>query len=203
MPKFSMTCDTFHRISRALSPSLPPTVHQSWNTLRIDNGCIIAGNRSFIAIEHFAQCDGVAHLVPDPALLKQCEIEAMHGGRINIVVNEMLGFATAKTTFGYQTTGNLLHQGEIDPDWSRWREIVKKMETPPQARGAMYWDAQGIQRLIESSPSGGVVFEERIDCERGSPILIRDVTDYNWLGCFHPFAKSQTYAGAILPSWVK
>lgn len=203
MPEFSMTCDTFNRISRALSRDLSGLPHESWNTLRIDNGCIVAGDRSFIAVEHFGWAEGVCHIIPDAALIAQCAVEAMHGGRITLVVNEMLQFATAKTTFGYQSVGNLLYLGQIDPDWNRWRDVVKKTVGTPKPRGAMYWNIEGIQRLIESSPSGGVVFEENIDCDRNAPILIRDVTDYNWLGCFHPSAKSQTYVGATVPSWIK
>lgn len=201
MSEFQMPCDTLYRIANAI-PSPSPSLQPSWNTLRIDGDCVVASDRTFLVAEKFGiGGEGIFHIVPDPAMIAQCKIEAQHGGRITFTVNEMLGFAIAKTTFGWQTNTNLLYTGVVDEDWQKWRDIIKKATPADASRGAMYWNTDTITRIAESSPSGGVVFEENIDTSR--PVLIRDITDYNWIGCFHPLPGASQQVGATIPSWIK
>jgi hypothetical protein len=114
----------------------------------------------------------------------------------------MLKYTVAKTSLGYVTTQNLHYTGDIGDKWPRWREIVAKCAEPAKKpSGGMFWDAVGINKLVSSSPSGKVVFEEAIDT--GRPTLVRDVTDYHWLGVFNPLDKMQRHAPAALPTWMK
>lgn len=201
MTEISLSCETFLRISR-VNADLPSDMHKSWSTLRFENGCIIATDKSFMAIENFStQQFAPFHIIRDEALLAQCETEATFNGRMTIVVNEMLKFAVIKTSFGFQTTVNMLYTGEVDPGWEKWRKVVDTCKEPAtRTNGPMFWAMEGIQRLASSSPSGMIVFEELIDVNR--PTLIRDVKDYYWLGVFHPTSMQDHYSAASLPSWI-
>lgn len=195
MAEFSIPCETFLRLSKVAGDEA------SWHTLRYDNGCLVATDRRFMAIEQVASAPGVYHLVLDEALLRQCEIEKDFNSRIAFTVNEMLGFAVGKTSLGYVTTANIAHSGPVHADWSRWREIVMQCATPAaKPNGGMFWDMDGLARLAASSPSGLVVFEEVIDTNR--PTLVRDVKDYQWLGVFHPNSAADHYSPASLPTWM-
>lgn len=201
MTEISLSCETFLRISRVIA-DLPSDMHASWSTLRFEEGCIIATDKSFMAIENFTTAQFTPfHILPDAALLAQCENEAQFNGRMTIVVNEMLKFAVVKTSFGFQTTTNVLYTGEIDPAWEKWRGVVSQCKEPAtRTNGPMFWAVEGIQRLASSSPSGMIVFEELIDVNR--PTIIRDTKDYHWLGVFHPTSMQDHYTAATLPNWV-
>jgi hypothetical protein len=201
MTEISLSCETFLRISGIID-DLPSDMHPSWSTLRFQDGCIIATDKSFMAIENFSSVQHAPfHIIPDPALLAQCETESKFNSRMTIVVNEMLKFAVIKTSLGFQTTANVFYTGEIDPAWEKWKSLVMQCKTPAEkVNGAMFWALHGISRLAASSPSGLIVFEEMIDTNR--PTLIRDVKDYHWLGVFHPTSMQDHYSPATLPSWI-
>lgn len=201
MTEITLSCETFLRINRVIE-NLPSDMHPSWSTLRFENGCVIATDKSFMAIENFSsQQFAPFHIVRDEALLAQCETESKFNSRMTIVVNEMLKFAVIKTSLGYQTATNMLFVEPIDPAWDKWRGLVEQCREPAtRANGPMFWALSGIERLTASSPSGMIVFEELIDVNR--PTLIRDVTDYHWLGVFHPTSMQEHYTAASLPSWI-
>lgn len=201
MSEFSMPCDTFHRLSKVIA-DIPSDFHPSWRTLRVENGCLIATDKSFMAIENFSSTQhGPFHIIADPALIAQCEMESKYNGRITFVVNEMLKFAVAKTTFGFSTTTNILYAGDVDPAWPRWKELALACKEPAsKINGPMFMALDGIGRLIASSPSGLVVFEEMIDINR--PTIIRDVKDAFWLGVFAPNSRQESYAAATVPAWL-
>lgn len=201
MTEISLPCETFLRMSKVIE-DLPSDMHPSWSTLRFEDGCVVVTDKSFMAIENFISAKFPAfHIIPDPALLAQCETEAKFNSRMTIVVNEVLKFAVIKTSLGFQTTGNVLFTGEIDPSWAKWRSVALQCKQPAEkVNGGMFWTCDGIQRLAASSPSGLVVFEEIIDVNR--PTLIRDVKDYHWIGVFHPASMQDHYSPATLPSWM-
>lgn len=190
-------CETIFRLSKILNGA-----EGSWNTLRFDNSCVVATDGRFMAIENVARFEGIAHIVPDAAFIAQCETESKFNSRVTIVVNEMLKYTVAKTSLGYVTTQNLYYDGELGDKWDKWREVVMRAADPAKKpNGGMFWNLDGICKLIESSPSGSVVFEEVIDTLR--PTLVRDTTDHSWLGVFSPMCKEQRYAPATMPSWMK
>ncbi len=201
MTEITLPCETFLRMSRVIE-DLPSDYHASWSTLRFENGNIIATDRSFMAIENFSgEKFEPFHIIPDAALLAQCETESKFNSRMTIIVNPMLKFAVIKTSLGYQTTSNALYTDEIDSAWGKWREVVGRCREPAErANGAMFWSVDGLHRLASSSPSGLIVFEETIDINR--PALIRDVKDYHWIGLFHPVSVKDHYSAATLPSWL-
>lgn len=201
MTEITLSCETFLRISR-ITDDMPSDMHPSWSTLRFDSGCVIATDRSFMAIENFtSQQFSAFHIIRDDALLAQCETEAKFNSRMTIVVNEFLKFAVIKTSLGYQTAANVLYTGELDPAWEKWKSVAQKCAEPaPKHTGPMFMSAEGVARLVSSSPSGLVVFEEIIDVNR--PALVRDVKDYHWIGLFHPTSLHDHYAAATLPTWI-
>lgn len=201
MTEISLSCETFLRMSRVIE-DLPSDMHASWSTLRFEDGNIIVTDKSFMAIENFSSDKfSPFHIIPDAALLAQCQTEAAFNSRMTIVVNEMLKFAVIKTSLGFQTTGNVLFTEALDPAWEKWRSIVMQCKQPAEkVNGGMFWATEGIKRLADSSPSGLIVFEEIIDTNR--PTLIRDVKDYHWIGIFQPVSRDDHYSPATLPSWM-
>lgn len=200
MTEYTISCDTFHRLCGIIDHK-DAELHPSWKTLRIDNGCAVVTDRKYMAIENIGGPSGIVHIIADPELVAQCEQEAKFSSRLTIVVNEMLKFAVAKTTFGYETKTNVFYADEIDQAWLRWRSIVMQCKEPAtKPNGGMYWDSVKLTNLANSSPSAHVVFEQTIDVNR--PALIRDVNDYNWLGVFNPYSSIMTYNNATLPTWM-
>lgn len=66
----------------------------------------------------------------------------------------------------------------------------------------MFWDTYQVLKLFESSPSGQITFPAVINSSK--PVLLRDVTDSDWLGVFIPTAKDDKKAKAAeLPEWLK
>lgn len=81
--------------------------------------------------------------------------------------------------------------------WRNWfpREVATTANKP------MLVDVDGLQGLVQSSPSGRVVFPLVVDSER--PVIIRDATSANWVGLFYSRPESGLFLrGATLPDWV-
>lgn len=200
MTDFSIPCDTFVRLANVIH-TLPDDIEPVFRCVRIDNGCAIATDRNFMAIEKITDVPGIVHVIPSLALINQCRVEAGFNGTLTITVNDMLKYAVAKTSLGYVHPENVGQWFEGPNLLDRWHEIVMQANEPAQRSiGGMYWDCDGIAKLANSSPSGRVVFEEKIDATR--PSLIRDTSDYSWLGVFNPFTSTQSYQPASMPSWV-
>lgn len=82
-------------------------------------------------------------------------------------------------------------------DWRKWfpREAATVANKP------MLVDVDGLQGLVQSSPSGRVVFPMIVDSER--PVIIRDATSADWVGVFYSRPESGLFLrGATLPDWV-
>lgn len=197
MTDFTIRCDTFARLSTILDGEIEPL----FNCIRLDNGQAVATNRMLMAIENIGGPSGIVHIIADPALIAQCVTEAKFDSRLTITVVEELKFATAKTTLGYIHPGNCSYWPEAVTPFDRWRDVVMQAKEPALAsKGGMFWDAASMSRLASSSPSGRVVFEQNIDTSR--PALIRDVTDYDWLGVFTPFSAKDNFVPATIPTWM-
>jgi hypothetical protein len=198
MTDFTISCDTLVRLSTVSDPN---NDDPAFRCLRIDNGCAVATNRSFMAIEHVGGPAGVIHIILDAALINQCRTEAKFDSKLTITVNEMLKFAVAKTTLGYVHPGNCVYWSDTPTDFDRWRAVTMDAGTTrPKSNGGMFWLADKVAALAASSPSGSVVFAEIIDT--AFPTLIRDVTDGHWLGVFNPNSFKNSYKAATLPTWM-
>ena len=203
MTDFTIPCDTFARLTRVVdmeSKELKPW----FQAVRIDNGIAVATNRVIMAVENISRDNvGVTHVIADPALIAQCASEAPYKSVLTITVNEALKYAVAKTTLGYIHPGNCVVWSDEPNDFNRWREIVDLTREPAvKSSGGMYWNAETITKLADSSPSGCLVFEEIVDCTGARPTIIRDVNDYEWFGIFQPFGAGQYYSSATLPTWM-
>lgn len=203
MTEFTIPCDTFVRLSN-LMDNFHEEADEWFHAIRIDNGLAIASNRYYMAIENIGGNTGTVHIVADPVLIAKCREEAKFNGALTITVNEPLRYAVAKTTFGYIHPGNCAVWSDKPNLLATWRTIAARVRDPVMANnGGMYINADHLALLIATSPSGQVYFEENIDASGARPILVRDCTDFNWIGLFHPFKTTrQTYDGATLPNWV-
>lgn len=193
MVDMTIPCDVFVRASKI-------TFNVEFEAIRLENGLVIATSGQLLTVENVGGWLGVVNILPHPDLVKQCVEEAKYNGNVTIIYNEMLGYATAKTTFGYVHSGNLVSTQENR--LSRWREVVGQcVEPAPVSVGAMFWDASIVSKLATVAPSGGLLFEETIDVNR--PVLMRDKNDPNWCAFFHAFPKGETAAPATCPNWIK
>ena len=198
MSEFTIPCDTVVRLANVLR-GIPDTVDPVFRTLRLENGCVIATDRKFMAVEYVGEFTGTFHFILDEALIAQCKIEAGYNASLSIIYNEVLGYGVAKTALGYTANYNCAYAGPAN-DFDRWRSIVAQTaESSKESVGAMFWDTDGISKLSASSPSGSVVFEEKINTNR--PTLMRDVHDNRWIGIFNPYSSDIAYQPATLPTW--
>lgn len=203
--EIKLPCETYVRLSKiaAIAPDDFKSIY-----IERKNGITvaIATNRYIAAIERLpdANEDGSVLLLFDPVLLTQCEAETQFNGNLEIVVNSMLQFASAKTSFGFSYPGNV-SLPDVSPEWERWRNWLP--DAPAAASvGGMFWGENNIAALSSSAPSGKVVFPQFIDCSK--PVIIRDHIDEKWLGLFMPLVhtdegKTVQCDGATLPGWLK
>jgi hypothetical protein len=168
----------------------------------------IAANRNVAAIERIEaggnDAEGAFCLSIDPALLNQCKTEIAFASNLEIVANVMLGFISVKTTMGFIAPGN---GGHFKPShFASWREWLPPKDVQASKGGIFCAASSAVDLLLNSSPSGQIVFPEIIDTKK--PLIVRDFLDENWLGLFMPIAKNDQgdqieCPGAIVPAWVK
>lgn len=210
---FSLPVEIYIRLSKTVQ-IMPENVTEYEKTvlkcIRIENknghAYAIACNRKIAAIYYLgttANADGIAHIIIDPALLKQCNAEKPFASKLEINVIEALQIVTIKTTMGYTQPGNsgLFPKDTPLDDWRNW--VPDEMPTVPN--GAMFINSEMIASLNEASPSGKIVFPLIIDVDQ--PIVLRDVGEPNWLGLFmanRANEKGEAYQEnpATLPSWL-
>lgn len=201
MAEFVIPCETFARLSNALI-GLAPETSRWFNTIRIDNGCAVVSNRHIMCVENIGNNPGIIHIVADPALIAKCREEATWKSMLTIIHVPELNYATAKTSFGYVHPVNVAFQSDEPNHFDRWRAIVDRVRTEAKPYGGMYWNSDHIAAIAAASPSGRLVFEEKIDAH-SRPTLIRDIYELNWFAMFNPFTTTETYNPATLPTWMK
>lgn len=202
--QFSIAVETLVRLADLIAP-IADQLEPEFRCIRLDNGQLVATDCRLMSIENVGpKFEGVAYIVPEPALIAQCRSEIAFGSNVTLSVTPAIAYASAKTSLGY-TSGNILYVHPGTSRFDRWREVVKQGATKGVAlnQGGMFWDTEWIARLGKSSPSGKLVFPENIDITQ--PALIRDANDYDWLGCFNPAALqgAPTPPPATLPEWMK
>lgn len=205
---FSIKCQTFARLANIchfFEPSTRQDIIQKINTLRIENkngkSFAVATNEK-IAVAEFLhtteQPDGYVHVVLHPELIKQCEIEMQYDSNLHFTVIQEIAVATATTDLGYTFPSNACYWFEDSPlnDWRNWFPEMQLAES----QGAMYWNANHLETLVKSSPSGQIAFPEFINTS--NPVLLRDIKSPNWVGVFIPEnTVGQITKAAILPDW--
>lgn len=191
-------CETLARLSTLIGNETP------FNTVRFDDGKIIATDRRFAVVERLPVAfEGAYHLAITTALIEQCRMEAQFGSTITITPNPMLQWTSVVTTLGWTTTDNLgvypQHPTAYD-DW--WERIVKPCLDAPVANGNMVAHADQLERLAETSPSGTIIFETPVNTAR--PMVVRDANSPDWVGFFYPRLDDGVYhAPATVPNWLR
>lgn len=192
-------CDTIARLANLIDYAVEDTI---FHTIRLDNGCVIASDRKFMAIEHIGGWTGVAHINVDDVLRAQCVTEAAWSGSLEITVNPALNYTVARSTMGY-VSGNIGVFPTVPTNFDRWKEVALQCDEPAaKPAGTMIWHTDGLVKLAKSSPSGVVAFEQVIDAET-RPTVIRDIASPDWVGLFLPqISDGIFHPPAVLPGWL-
>lgn len=219
--KFTIPCETFLRLSHAATP-VPGKDQPHVFCVRVEyingHGYAIATNSIIMAVQYLGEVTrefefGIS-IVPIPALLAQCAIEKDFDGEltIDVINNDVVKFATVKTSFGYVQPGNcayfppdgLQRTPWIGPvhDVGGWKKIIPA-ELPKKSKGFMFMNTEEIVNLGKAAPSGRLVFPNFIDSS--IPVVVNDSVDPEWFGAFLPREDKAIshMTPAILPEWFK
>lgn len=194
-----ISCETFARLCNVLKHM--PKDDEWCNSIRLEGNVAIVTNRFYLVVERLeTTAPSVLHIPADPILIEQCAKEAPYHSKLHIVANDMLQFASLKTSLGYQYPGNaglyINKENVID----RWREIIPA-SLPKKSKGSMCLNTAELKNIAESSPSGQIVFPEHIDWTQ--PVVVRDAVDPNWCAFFYARESENPHDPATIPGWVK
>lgn len=210
--QFIIPCETIVRLANVTKTIAARHVNDLAKCLRVEivgNDLLaITTNGQIAAFERFGDAitgmTGSVQINLDPALLNQCQTEIAFNGTVEIVVNDMLKFASAKTSLGYSFPGNVALWTPINAldkwrDWAIQKPVVK-------SSGAMFMNTDDITNLGLSSPTGRIAFPEFIDGSK--PVIVRDTTDAKWVGMFMPNIRKDDGTAiqaepAKAPEWFK
>jgi len=195
-----ISCDTIARLSLLLGRADDPI----FNTLRLDNGRVVASNRKLMVIERVESFEGAYHINVPEALANQCREEAKYNSVLDITPNPVLKYTTARTTLGFDVSENIGVWSDHPTAYDDWHErIIEPLRQPVQEpSGTMIWIADDIELLARTSPSGVVVFERMIAADT-RPVLMRDLNDDGWCAVtMMTLNDDVTRAPAALPGWL-
>jgi len=194
-----ISCETFARLSNVLKHM--PKDDPWCRSIRLDGNLAIATNRQYLVIERLETvAPSVLHITADPILIEQCVKEAAFHSKMHIVANDMLRFASLKTSLGYQFPGNAALYLNSSNVLDRWREVIPTA-MPKKSKGSMCLALGEINNLAESSPSGTIIFPEHIDWTQ--PIVVRDAIDSNWAAIFYVREAENPHEPATIPGWLR
>lgn len=199
----NIPCDTIARLSN-LIPKPGADVEDIFRTFRLDNGCIIATNRQFAAVEQLHPFEGVHHISATDELIQVCTKEAPFGSTLQVLPNDVIKWTTVRTTLGYEFKVSIGVYPPAPTTYDQWYDliVVPVLKGEPVSNGAMATNITNLSALAASSPSGDVVFEEFIDVRR--PTMMRDANDPRWCGFWMPRAPGSMYATpARVPQWLE
>lgn len=199
--EISFPCEPFARLTSVLK-YMPSDASKWFNSVRLEDGMMIASNRQFIVVERVfgMQIPRPIHIVADPKLIEQCRTEGKFESKCHVVVNDMMKFASLKTTLGYMHAGNAALWIDFPNDMDRWKSLLPE-KLADKTNGGMYLDTEQVSYLIESSPTGKIVFPEMIDVT--TPCIVRDINDDRWFAMFIPKPHDKSVSPAVYPGWWK
>jgi len=209
--KFIVKCETFARLSticQFFEPSIEHEIKDQLNVLRLENfngkSYAIATNQKIAAVEYLGptnEPNGCAHVILDSVMIEKAKEESAYGSFFEVSTIPEIAAGAVKSMLGWAYPGNPCRWFDKTAmnDWRKWVN-----EKPVKTKGAMYWDLSHLQTLLQSSPSGKIIFPEMIDVDY--PILIRDRMNDNWFGLFvakptEADAALNPVKAATLPIW--
>lgn len=194
-----ISCETFVRLSNVLK--FMPKDDPWCKSVRLEGNLAIATNRFYLVIERLeTTAPSVLHIPADPILIEQCRTEAVYHSKMHIVANDMLKFASLKTSLGYQYAGNAGLYLDEPNVLDHWREIVPE-SMPKKSKGSICLWADALLNIVESSPSSQIVFPEHVDWSQ--PVVIRDAIDPNWCAFFYVRESDNPHDAAVIPGWLR
>lgn len=192
-------CETFARLTNVLK--YMPKDDPWCQSIRLEGNFAIASNRFYLVVERLeTTAPSVLHIPADPALIEQADKEAMFHGKMHIIANDILKFASLKTSLGYQYPGNAGLYLDQPNTLDAWRNIVPK-DLPKKSKGSMCLFLDPLKNLIETSPSKTITFPENIDWTQ--PIVVRDAVDPNWCAFFYVRESKNPHDPATIPGWIR
>ena len=139
--------------------------------------------------------DEIIYIKVDATFKERMEFESKLLTPVTLETVPEFGLATLKTDKDISESLVYLDETFYD-EWRSW--FVESSEN----KGFMFWDTYQIIKLFECSPSGQITFPAVINSSR--PVLLRDITDSEWVGVFIPTAKDDKKSKpAELPEWLK
>ena len=207
--QIEIPCEVIGRLSQ-VNHVLPQNENRKWLSSifveRTSSGHVFVGatNAQFAAIEMIGIQRGEVGFV----VLKRDDVwlDAARNSDPDVKcnVNEWseMNFCTLTAPNGYSTTGDAaIRDPEAIATLKKWRDWLPEA-LPSETGRSMFIDIDGLQSLVNSSPSGCVVFPQIIDSSK--PIIVRDVYSPDWLGVFYAQPANGLFLkGAQLPDWVK
>lgn len=209
--EYTISCDTYSRFSNIVK-KMHKNASAWCNGIYLENAnghsYAVASNRAIMAVEYIgttAQPNGNATVIFEPGLLAQCDVEKAFNSTVTVVVNEMLRFSSARTTMGFNCTGNATLWLDGASELTMWRQFVKP-EALKKSRGCMFLHTEHIALLGASSPTARLAFPEFIEASKH--VVVTDPNDDRWLGVFMPdrIDDATGQRGEVvhkLPDWSK
>lgn len=199
---FKITCETFLRLSNAALPLGQVDERGNFYTVGIQNAngqsIGIATTGKIMAVEWLKitdQPDGIISIPLNDDLLKQCEIEAVYNSVLTIengVITSSLGWSQTFTV-----TSDIHHY------LNEWKNILRDCTTDNKLLMAgMFMNTEHLSALGRSSPTGRIVFPEKIYSKR--PVMVVDATDKNWFGFFIGTTDdgAPVNTSPFIPEWI-
>lgn len=214
MAVFTLNCATFVRMASIIEGYEPTEIDRAelMSVAVLFRGGKVfaaASNSKIFAVEFIGTIDApddIVRIIPDAKLVEQCRTETAFNSVLTVETNDMLKFATAKTSLGYNHPTNAAlwdcHPGDkID----YLLNMMRGFKTVKKSKNAMHWYADGLRGLFNAAPSGRVLFPEHFDASEA--VILRDPVDPNWCGLFLPTIRdsdkpSMTMDAATLPDWI-
>lgn len=182
----TIKCDVFKRLVKVTDyfhPNTDAETKQYLSCVRLEhsNGhsYAVVTNQKIAAIQYLGTTtheDGAVHVVNDPKISEQCEVEIPFDSTITVQSDGQLS-----TTLGWGLENACIYPANTPMDG--WREWFPD-EPVRENKGFMYWDVDRVAALVASSTSGKICFPQFIDVDK--PIVIRDAFDDDWCGLFIP-----------------
>lgn len=159
------------------------------------NAFIVATDSRFMAVQRLGEMAGEfrACVLADDVLTGQAAAEIPFSSSLFISAEKVT------TALGFMYPGNPFISaplGKINEMFT-WRSLLQvKVEN---AGGTMFIDTARMQALINTSPSGRVLFPPKIDIAK--PIVVKDAVDPDWLGVFLGRTEDAPLSYGSLPGW--